>query len=422
MGADMENGILVQWNYEVGDPVEKGDIICEIETAKGNIDVEIWESGTITKLLVEPGAKIPVGDVMAVLDTGEAGAKAEEPVEEEPVEPEEAIEDDVTGPQPIAGASVAASPAARRRATELGVALDEVSGSGPDGVIKLEDVEGFKPSSGKHHRVTPVARRMARESGVDTDAVEATGSHDKVTKADVERELAGRKTAAPASSDPQGALRDAIARAMARSKREIPHYYLQTEADVTATLQWMNEENESRSVKERLVFGALVARAVALAAADVPEMNGFFEDESFHAAEEVHVGFAVAMRGGGVVAPAIHNTDQKSLDETMTAIKDVVRRVRGGKLRSSEMTDPTITVTNLGDLGVDTVFGIIYPPQVAIVGVGSPRDIPVATEGMVGVRTCVQLTLSGDHRVSDGLVGAKFLQSISQHLNNPEEL
>jgi pyruvate dehydrogenase E2 component (dihydrolipoamide acetyltransferase) len=453
MGADMENGILVQWNYGVGDRVEKGDIICEIETAKGNIDVEIWESGVIRELLVEPGSKIPVGDVMARLETGEGaveGAPAVEPEQAAPSEPEPveaeapaAVEQrpapegeptgapvsaDETRKQPPARApgvgatdGPIASPAARRRAAELGMQLEGLTGSGPDGAIKLEDVERASAPAGRtHHRVTPVARRMAAESGVDTDAIEATGPHDTVTKADVERELDARPAAqGPASG--QEALREAIAKAMSRSKREIPHYYLRAVADVTEAIQWMNAENEARSVRERLVFGALATRAVALAAREMPEMNGFFVDGRYEPSDAVHVGFAVAMRGGGVVAPAIHDTDAKSLDETMDAIKDVVRRVRGGKLRSSEMTDPTITVTNLGDLGVDTVFGIIYPPQVAIVGVGSPREIPVATEGMVGVRTCVDLTLSGDHRVSDGLIGAKFLQQIEHHLQNPEE-
>ena len=151
-------------------------------------------------------------------------------------------------------------------------------------------------------------------------------------------------------------------------------------------------------------------------------MNGFFEDETFRPSAEVHVGFAVAMRGGGVVAPAIHNVDQKSLDETMASIKDMVRRVRGGKLRSSEMTDPTITLTSLGELGVDSVWGVIYPPQVAIVGIGSPREAAVARDGMVGVHSLVDITLSADHRVSDGMSGAQFLKAVEKYLSEPEGL
>ena len=439
MGADMENGVLVQWNFAVGDRVEDGDIICEIETAKGNIDVEIWEGGVIAELLVEPGAKIPVGDVMARIDTG--GAPAVEPAAAEPPappaksepEPEPAPPQPSRSEQPTVALSAArpvpaadghsASPAARRRAAELGIDIDTVIGSGPGGVVKLEDVE-HAAEQPHHRRVTPVARKMAVAAGINPDGIEASGAHDTVTKADVERALgvtSRSATPAPAADGGENALRDAIARAMAKSKREIPHYYLKSTFDVSEAMRWMEARNAEHGVAERLVFGALIAKAVALAAHDVPEVNGFYEN-GFRASEAVHLGFAVAMRGGGVVAPALHDLASKSLDEAMAAIKDVVRRVRGGKLRSSEMTDPTITLTSLGDQGVDTVFGVIYPPQVAIVGFGSPREIPFARDAMIGVHTCADVTLSGDHRVSDGLTGARFLQRIEHYLSHPEEL
>jgi pyruvate dehydrogenase E2 component (dihydrolipoamide acetyltransferase) len=303
-------------------------------------------------------------------------------------------------------------------------------------VVKLIDVrraaERVESPAKHHHRVTPVARKMAKEAGLDLDDLPATGPHDTVTKADVVGAIAASSeapAAAPddageveAGADPYTALRGAIARAMARSKREIPHYYLSSTVDVTDTLAWLAEQNAERSIKERLMFGALMTRAVGLAARDVPEMNGFFENDRFEPSEAVHVGFAVAMRGGGVVAPAIHDVATRSLDDTMAALKDVVRRVRRGKLRSSEMTDPTITLTSLGELGVDSVFGVIYPPQVAIVGVGSPRESAVAHAGMVGVRTVVELTLSADHRVSDGMAGSQFLQAITNYLTDPEQL
>lgn len=442
MGADMESAVLVQWNYAVGDVVQKGEVICEIETAKGNIDVEVWESGTISELLVEPGAKIPVGEVMARLDTGvsplasaESAAPspvdeaAEPPVEElaaeAPTQPRRpARQEQVTvvsqAVRPVRSptsdtARVAASPAARRRAAELGVGLDALVGSGPGGAVKLEDVE-HPAGHERHRRISPVARKMAADAGINPEDVTPTGVHDLVTKDDVKREVAAKTTGG------DGALRDAIAKAMAKSKREIPHYYLKATFDVTPALDWMEAQNAERGVATRLVFGALIARAVALAAHDIPEMNGFYVDGAFRPSLDVHLGFAVAMRGGGVVAPAIHGLADKTLDEAMAGVKDLVRRVRKGKLRSSEMTDSTLTLTSLGDMGVDTVFGIIYPPQVAIVGFGSPREIPFASNGMIGVHTCVDVTLSGDHRVSDGLTGARFLQRIRHYLDQPEVL
>ncbi len=465
MGADMESAVLTKWNYGVGDEVKKGDVICEIETAKGDIDVEVWESGTLTEIVVQEGARVPVGEVLALIDTGvETPVSETEPenesepetqtetetVSESETEPENDIEsesdietelepepeNDIESesdiePKPALGAGLA-SPAARKRAAELGIDLAALQGTGPGGAIKLADLEAAEPHH--HHRITPVARNMAEAEGIDPDSIEATGEHDTVTKKDVERAIArsadgpvGKVSADTSTekaeeSERQDPLRDAIAKAMARSKREIPHYYLQRQVDVTETLDWLTTENEGRSVKERLVFGALAARAVALAAAEIPEMNGLFEDGRFEPSSAVNVGFAIAMRGGGVVAPAILDTANKNLDETMAAIKDLVRRVRRGKLKSSEMTESTITVTSLGDLGVDTVYGVIYPPQVAIVGIGSPRETAIAHDGMVGVRTCVDLTLSGDHRVSDGLVGARFLQLVEGYLQDPESL
>ena len=428
MGADMENGVLVQWNYAVGDHVNKGDIICEIETAKGNVDVEVWESGTIKELRVQPGEKIPVGDVMALLDTGKTQPAVEVEAAPEPVSAasvptapvaQVAAEDAPARPAPPqmsqarGPAGELASPAARQRARELGVDLTAVRGSGPDGVIKLEDVEA---AAQPHHRVTPVARKMAAAAGIEADAIEGTGPHEAVTKADVARELEKREP------KPKSDLRAAIAAAMSKSKREIPHYYLASTVDVTATLAWLEEANKARSLSERLVLGALLARAVALAVAKVPEMNGTYVDDAFRPAESAHVGFAVAMRGGGVVAPALHDVQAMSLDATMAAIKDLVARVRGGKLRASELTDSTITITSLGDLGVDTVFGVIYPPQVAIVGFGSPAARVVAHDGMIAIRRCIDVTLSGDHRVSDGLSGAKFLNLVAELLQKPEEL
>jgi pyruvate dehydrogenase E2 component (dihydrolipoamide acetyltransferase) len=209
---------------------------------------------------------------------------------------------------------------------------------------------------------------------------------------------------------------------MARSKREIPHYYLSTTIDAAAALAWLEDTNGQRPVEARLVLPALLLKATARAVAAVPEMNGHYVDGSFVRSDAVHLGVAVSLRAGGVVAPAIHDADQLDLDELMRRLSDLVGRTRRGTVRASEMSDPTITVTNLGDLGVEAVFGVIYPPQVALVGFGRVTERPHARGGMLGVRPVVTATLSGDHRVSDGHRGGRFLVQIDHLLQEPDTL
>jgi pyruvate dehydrogenase E2 component (dihydrolipoamide acetyltransferase) len=209
---------------------------------------------------------------------------------------------------------------------------------------------------------------------------------------------------------------------MGRSKREIPHYYLATTVDLGTATAWMAEQNEARPVQERLVVAALLARATALAASGTPMMNGHYVDGRFTPADGVDLGLAVSLRGGGLVAPALLGADRLDLDTLMSRLRDLVTRARAGRLRSSEMVDPTITVTNLGEQAVETVFGVIYPPQVAMVGFGGVVERPLALDGMLTVRPVVTVTLSADHRVSDGRDGARFLDLIDHHLQHPEDL
>ena len=217
-------------------------------------------------------------------------------------------------------------------------------------------------------------------------------------------------------------MREAIGALMARSKREIPHYYLELPIDMSVPLEWLHEANLSRPVTDRLLPSVLLLSAVARAATEMPEMNGFWVDGAFRPGGGVHLGVAISLRGSGLIAPALHDADQKSLDEIMAGVRDLVQRARTGRLRSSEMSDPTITVTNLGERGVDLVHGVIYPPQVALVGFGGVRERPWAVEGMLGVRPVVTATLAADHRASDGHAGSRFLTLIDRQLQNPEAL
>lgn len=217
-------------------------------------------------------------------------------------------------------------------------------------------------------------------------------------------------------------MRKVIAAAMARSKREIPHYYLGTHIDMSRAMEWLQAENLKRPVTERLLYSVLLLKAVALAVHEIPETNGFWIDGVFKPSEAVHVGVAISIRQGGLIAPAIHDVDKKNLSEIMASLRDLVKRVRAGMLRSSEIADATITVTSLGDEGVETVFGAIYPPQVALVGFGKIVERPWASGGMVGARPVVMASLSGDHRASDGHRGALFLAAIERLLQEPEKL
>ncbi len=209
---------------------------------------------------------------------------------------------------------------------------------------------------------------------------------------------------------------------MARSNREIPHYYLETRIDMSRALGWLETENQKRAIKDRLLPVVMLIKAVARALGDVPELNGYWIEDHLQPQEAIHIGFAISLRQGGLVIPAIHHADLKSLDELMEVLRDLIPRVRSGRLRSSELTDATMTVTNLGDLGVEVVYGVIYPPQVALVGFGKITEQPWAEHGMLGIRPILRTTLAADHRATDGHRGGQFLESLARYLQEPTTL
>ncbi|MCB0073638.1 MAG: 2-oxo acid dehydrogenase subunit E2, partial [Caldilineaceae bacterium] len=230
------------------------------------------------------------------------------------------------------------------------------------------------------------------------------------------------KPAARAADDFQTGMRRAIALAMAKSNREIPHYYLEQRIDMRTALRWLEAENQQRSIKERVLPVVLLLKATAKALAKVPQLNGFWLDDRLQVSEAIHIGFAIALRQGGLITPAIHHTDLLDMDELMAAVRDLIMRTRAGRLRGSEMTDATIVLTSLGDMGVDKVYGVIYPPQVALVGFGKIMDEVWVQDGLIGVRPVVHATLAGDHRASDGRTGAEFLDLLDKLLQEPAAL
>ena len=413
LGADMEAGTLLDWYVKPGDTVKRGDIVALVDTSKAEIEVEIFEDGVIDELVVPVGVRVPVGAVLATLHP--VGAKVAAAVGA-PTEPAPPI------PAPAPPAPPIAAPAPPAPPPSLPSA-----GPAPPAPAPVP------AAAGTNHRlrVSPLARRVAEQLGVDLATVTGTGPNGAITRADVERvstvavpapQAAVAPPPPPEPVDRQAAMRAAIGALMARSKREIPHYYLQLEIDMSRAIEWLHETNLERPVNDRLLPSALLLSAVARAAVEMPEMNGFWIDGAFRPGSGVHLGVAISLRGGGLVAPALHDADRKSLAEIMAGVRDLVQRARAGRLRSSEMSDPTLTVTNLGEHGVDLVHGVIYPPQVALVGFGAVRERPWTADGMLGVRPTVTATLAADHRASDGHTGSRLLTLIDRQLQKPETL
>jgi pyruvate dehydrogenase E2 component (dihydrolipoamide acetyltransferase) len=457
LGADMTHGRLLEWRVRPGDRVRRGDIVALVDTDKAAIEVEVFEDGVVEALLVAEGERVPVGEALARLVSAgpqeaaetrgavEVGARERRAgaaavpsvpgrtIEAGPEPPREPAEKRPALGPAEPGARVRASPAARVLAAEEGVDLTRLTGTGPDGAVVRADVERAAAAAvavpREHpHRVSPLAREVAAERGVKLEDVLGTGPAGAVTREDVER-AAERMEAAARMVAPEGeedarrqAMRRAIAAAVTRSNREIPHYWVSARIDMSRALEWMAARNIERPLADRLLPAALLLRAVALSLRVRPELNGFWENGAFRAGEGVHLGVAISLRGGGLIAPAIRAADTLTLDETMRALNDLVQRARSGGLRGSELTSATVTVTNLGERGAEAVFGVIYPPQVALVGFGSITEQPWAEEGMLGVRPVVTATLAADHRATDGHLGSLFLAEVRRRMQKPEEL
>lgn len=377
LGADMDEGTLLEWRIKPGDRLERGQVVAIVDTAKAAVEVECWQAGEVFELLIQPGTKVPVGTPIAtLLEAGETAQSARRRPAPPPVP-------GAAKPVPAAEAPLApasrprVSPAARKRAAELGLDAAALTGSGPHGVVTLEDVE-------------TVARLVAPAERGPTDR--------------------------------HAAMRQTIAAAMSRSKREIPHYYLSQTIALGHAMTWLQERNAQSTPEQRLLPGVLLLKAVALALREYPQLNGFWRDGAFQPASAGHLGVAIALRQGGLIAPALHDVADKPLAQLMSELGDLVQRARSGSLRSSELSDASLTVTQLGDQGVDSVFGVIYPPQVALVGFGRIAERAWVADGLLCAMPTVVASLAADHRVSDGHYGARFLTELGRLLQAPSSL
>ncbi|MBI3672032.1 MAG: 2-oxo acid dehydrogenase subunit E2 [Rhizobiales bacterium] len=374
LGADMEEGTLVEWLKQPGDQLHRGDIIAVVETQKGAIEIEVFHDGVLEKTHANPGTRLPVGTLLATIrGEGEApgpplpsAAPAELPRAPSPPPPR------AIAPQPSARRKI--TPAALRRAIGDGLDIATLT-PGPDGIIGLRELA---------QAPAPPKRRTG---GINLDE-----------------------------------MRKAIAAAMARSKREIPHYYVSSTIDMTPMVDWLSAENARRPAPDRILSAVPVIKACALALRKVPGLNGHFIDGRYVADDSVKMGVGIALHGGGLIAPALDGSDTMSLGDIMQRLSDLVARVRGGRLRSSELTDATVTLSNLGDESADTVLPVIYPPQVAIIGVGEIVERPWVVNGALTARKLATFTVAGDHRANDGRIAARFLKVLGQVLQTPEAL
>lgn len=406
MGADMTEGTIVRWLKQEGDEVSRGEIIAEIETDKANVEIEAFESGVFRKVLAAEGHVVQVGEIIAVI----AGS-----------------DDDVSG---YDGAGVAMPARQVAPSIQPAKAPDEAPPVPPP------PAEGRPPAASgpmaseepalreARVRASPLARRVATERGVDLACVRGSGPDGRIVKRDVEATASAidvKPAPSAAKQVPSSRMRQAIARNMSLSKREAPHYYLLVEIDMTAAVELRAEVNGAVDEPRRVSINDLLVRACALALREHPEFNATIEGDnvSRHAAQ--HICIAIALQEG-LIAPAIVDTGAKSLLEIAVASRDLVERAKGGRLRATELASGTFTVTNLGTFGIETLIGIIQPPQTAILGVGSVTRQPVVRGDAVVVRDVMKVALSADHRVTDGAQGARFLGTLKMLLEQPARL
>jgi pyruvate dehydrogenase E2 component (dihydrolipoamide acetyltransferase) len=385
LGADMDEGRVIEWRVEAGDTVHRGDLIATVETEKSDIDIEIWHDGVIEEFLVDVGQLVDVGTPIARLRTTDAVAPP--PSRSSPRADPTPHRRDVAH----AAVRVPASPLARRLAAARGIDLGSLHGSGPGGAV------------------------------IEADVIAASAATTTVTSEPPEP-LERSEPPEPTPRRSPDTMRSLIAERMATSNREIPHYHLSRELDVGPLESWLAERNAERPIAERVLPAACLLRAVALSASRHRELNGFWIDGRFQPADTINVATAISLRRGGLVTPQIERADERSLDEVMAALAELVAAARTGRLRASWMTGATITVTHLGDTGADLVHGVISPPQVALVGFGRSRMRPWVIDDTVVARPVVTSTLAADHRATDGAIGSRFLATLATLIDRPEDL
>jgi pyruvate dehydrogenase E2 component (dihydrolipoamide acetyltransferase) len=385
----MTQGAVVAWRKQEGQRVRAGEVIAEIEADKATVDLEAPGDGTLARIIVPVGAeKVEVGRVLAVLD--EIGQMAPASIEQPSAAPPACSDGyEVQPAQP----AVAITSLARSMARQAGLEVFSLQGSGPEGRVVLADVIKALGPQPKSAGAPPPAAAVAPAQ--ETSHVDA-----------------------PYVEIPHSRVRQVVAGRLGESKRTIPHFYLETSCRVDALLQVRAEVAGRRDGGLKLSINDFAIRAAALALRSVPEANASWTDSAARRYRRIDLAFAVATESG-LVAPVVRDADRKGLAELATEVGDLARRAREGRLRLDELQGGTFTVSNLGMYGVDAIYAIINPPQAGILGLGAAAPRPVAVDGSVVIATMMTCTLSADHRVLDGVTGARFLSAFKGFIEQP---
>ncbi|MEI2607331.1 MAG: dihydrolipoamide acetyltransferase family protein [Candidatus Promineifilaceae bacterium] len=421
LGFDMREGVLVRWLKEIGDNVNKGDIVAEIESDKATLELESQVTGTLLKRMGEAGDIIPVGANLGIVGaSGEdiTGLNGDTPAPKQPqTEGQPTPQEKTEKAETPAAASAASSPSAA------------VSAEFPGGV-----------------KATPVARRLAHEQKVDLTQVQPGGSAGRIRKADVEAFLQAKPIAAAAPAEaaptpkptpaptstpvtagaedserPATKLRQAIARRMTESKTSVPHFYVTSEVNMEAALALRKQINELLPEEQKVTVNDFIIKAVALALRDYPNLNASFAGDKFIQHGHINIGVAVAVEGG-LLTVVSKDTDKTAVSQIAAANKAMITRARSGKINPTDVEGATFTVSNLGAFDVENFIAIINPPDAAILAVGSARQVPIVKDGQLAIGTMMKITISADHRVTDGAEAAQYLQKLKSLLENPMRL
>jgi len=450
LGETVDTSTVERWVRKEGDKVRRGMVLCEITTDKATLEVESYYDGALLKILAPEGMELPVGAPLAII--GQAGAEVPAsmlagaappaPTEAAPPAPSPAkapapqaaappARVPAAPPAPVQaarspGGRIIASPRARRRARELGVAIETVRGTGPGGRIIEADVEEAAAAApaAPGVKASPLARKMAAAEGVDLASVAGTGPGGKVMKADV---LAGPRAPAaavagrPGEVVPLTAMRRIVADRMLLSKQTIPCYYLTMDVDMTDSACLRAKLNQRANGGPKISFNDFVIKACAGALVAFPAVNSRWVEGGLERRSEVNVGLAVALEEG-LMVPVVRSADAKTLRQIAAETSDLAQRARTKRLTPDEYQDGCLTVTNLGMFGIRNFIPVVNPGESCILGLGLIQERVVFRQGGIQVRQIMTMTLSVDHRIVDGAAGAQFLEMVRDLLESPQKL
>jgi pyruvate dehydrogenase E2 component (dihydrolipoamide acetyltransferase) len=427
----MQEGTVSVWNKAVGDQVNKGDILAEIETDKATMELEAYDAGVLEQILVQPGSTVPIGEIIAIIGDG-SGSSVKKPATPAPAAATPA-------PASVEAAPAAAAPSATPTAPPAAAPPAAAPAAGGGGVAPAAPVNG----SAGPVKASPLARAIARDAGLDLATVTGSGPGGRIVRADVNNAVAalakGPRVSAPIAPAaapvatgaddveiPLNNIRKITARRLVESKQQVPHFYLTRTIDAQALVEARARINAgltalaSGQAQEpvKISVNDLIVKATASALRAHPDMNVSFAGDKLIRHGRVHIGLAVSL-DDGLIVPVIRDTDTLTVSQISVQTKELATRARAGKLTPPEFTGGTFSISNLGMFGIDEFAAVINPPEAAILAVGVAKEEAVVRDGQIVVRHTMRVTLSIDHRAVDGATGARFLATLAGLLENP---